>query len=68
MMQHEDWLVREPEVCRLLKLSRATIRRLRDAGSLPIVRPTGRRAVRYRLGDVRRLIDASEQHKDRTAP
>jgi excisionase family DNA binding protein len=54
-MMELDRLLTADEAGRLLGLKVATIRRLTAAGELPVVRPTGRRAVRYRLSDLRDL-------------
>jgi excisionase family DNA binding protein len=40
------------EAARFLGLKVSTIRRLTAQGGLPCVRPTGKRAVRYRLRDL----------------
>jgi excisionase family DNA binding protein len=42
----------------VLGLKESTVRRLTARGELPTVRPTGRRTVRYRLGDLRALLAA----------
>jgi excisionase family DNA binding protein len=51
-----DRLLTASEAGRVLGLKESTIRRLTWAGQLPVVRPTGRRAVRYRLSDLEALI------------
>jgi excisionase family DNA binding protein len=51
-MHELDRLVTAEEAARFLGLKLATIRRLTAHGELPVVRPTGRRAVRFRLGDL----------------
>ena len=53
MELEDDRLVDVVEAGRLLGLKPDTVRRLPH---LPVVRPTGRRAVRYRLSDVQELI------------
>ena len=50
-----DRLLNAEEAGRFLGLKTTTIRRLTAAGELPVVRPTGRRAVRYRLHDLEEL-------------
>jgi len=44
------------ECARLLGLKPSTIRRLTYTRELPVVRPTGKRAVRYRLRDIEALL------------
>ena len=58
MMEDEfaDRLVTAAEAAKLLGLKISTIRRLTHSGELPFVRPTGRRAVRYRLRDLEALV------------
>jgi len=51
-----DRLLNAEEAGRYLGLTTATIRRMTAAGELPAVRPTGRRAVRYRLRDLNDLV------------
>jgi excisionase family DNA binding protein len=48
-------LVTADEAAHYLGLKVSTIRRLTIRGELPVVRPTGRRAVRYRLQDLEDL-------------
>ena len=55
-MSASDRLLRAGEAGRYLGLTTATIRRMTAAGELPAVRPTGRRAVRYRLRDLDDLV------------
>lgn len=55
-MTDEDRLVTMPEVAKMLGLATATVRKMAKRGALPIVRPTGGRAVRIRLSDIRALI------------
>jgi predicted DNA-binding transcriptional regulator AlpA len=52
-MNADDRLVDAVEAGQLLGLKPGTVRRLPH---LPVVKPTGRRAVRYRLSDVQELI------------
>lgn len=56
-----DRLLTADEAGRLLGLKTSTVRRLTWAGELPVVRPTGRRAVRYRLSDLQSLIRMRSQ-------
>ena len=48
-------LITADEAARFLGLKLSTIRRLTAQGGLPCVRPTGKRAVRYRLRDLEDL-------------
>ena len=48
-------LITADEAARFLSLKVSTIRRLTAQGGLPCVRPTGKRAVRYRLRDLEDL-------------
>ena len=48
-------LITAEEASRFLGLKVSTIRRLTARGGLPCVRPTGKRAVRYRLRDLEDL-------------
>jgi excisionase family DNA binding protein len=54
--EKEERLLTAEEAAQFLGLKVATIRRLTYTGELPIVRPTGRRAVRYRLRDLQDLL------------
>ncbi len=56
MRDLEERLLTAAEAGRLLGLMPSTIRRMTWAGELPTVRPTGRRAVRYRLSDLEALL------------
>ncbi len=56
MRDLEDRLLTAAEAGRLLGLMPSTIRRMTWAGELPAVRPTGKRAVRYRLSDLEALL------------
>jgi excisionase family DNA binding protein len=60
-MDDAERLVNAEEAGRLLGLKVATIRRLTAAGELPVVRPTGRRAVRYRVRDLEALTRMRSQ-------
>jgi hypothetical protein len=51
-----DHLVNADEAARILGLKVATIRKLTYTRELSCVRPTGRRCVRYRVGDLTDLI------------
>ena len=56
-----DQLLTAEQAGRLLSLKISTIRRLTHTRELPCVRPTGRRAVRYRLSDLQTLIRMRSQ-------
>ena len=51
-----DRLLTAAEAGRLLGLQTSTIRRMTTAGELPVVRPTGKRAVRFRHSDLVDLL------------
>ena len=54
------------EVAEILKLSTKTIHRLADEGELPYCKITGKRALRFKLEDVERLIDEGRVIMDKT--
>lgn len=56
-----DRLMTAREAAEYLGLKVATIRRLTCMRELPVVRPTGRRAVRYRLRDLEDLMRMRSQ-------
>lgn len=58
MLETHDRLITAAEAGRVLGLRTATIRRMTHAGELPVVRPTGKRAVRYRLSELDALVQA----------
>jgi len=60
-MQSDDRLLTADEAGRVLGLKPSTIRRLTYTRELPCVRPTGRRAVRYRLSDLAALVKMRSQ-------
>lgn len=51
-MEELDRLLNAEEAGRVLGLKVSTIRRMTYTRELPAVRPTGKRAVRYRLRDL----------------
>lgn len=51
-----DRLLTVREAATLLGLRESTIRRMTWAGELPAVRPTGKRAVRFRCSDLEALL------------
>ena len=57
----QDRLLTAGEAGRFLGLQTSTIRRMTSAGKLPVVRPTGRRAVRYRHSDLDALLRMRSQ-------
>lgn len=56
-----DRLLTAEEAGRLLGLRTSTVRRMTWSKELPCVRPTGRRAVRYRLSDLEALLRMRSQ-------
>ena len=56
MQDQEDRLLTAQEAGRLLGLTPSTIRRMTWAGELPVIRPTGKRAVRFRQSDLEALL------------
>lgn len=56
MMLAEDRLLTANEAADFLRLRLATIRRMTWQGTLPVVRVTGKRAARYSMADLQRLI------------
>jgi excisionase family DNA binding protein len=59
-------LLLTPEVAEILKLSTKTVHRLADEGELPYYKITGKRALRFKLEDVERLIDEGRIVMDKT--
>jgi excisionase family DNA binding protein len=55
-IDNEDRLLTAAEAARLLGLQVSTIRKMTCMGHLPVVRPTAKRCVRYRLSDLEALI------------
>lgn len=56
MSDEMDRLLTCREAAMLLGLRESSVRKMTWAGELPSVRPTGRRAVRYRLSDLEALV------------
>lgn len=56
-----DKLMKAEEAAEFLGLKVSTIRRLTYTRELPCVRPTGRRAVRYRLRDLEAILRTRTQ-------
>lgn len=56
-----DRLLTAEAAGRFLGLQTSTIRRMTSAGQLPVVRPTGKRAVRYRRSDLDALLRMRSQ-------
>ena len=56
MNETPDCLLTAEEAGHMLGLKTSTIRRLTYTRELPCVRPTGRRAVRYRVRDLEALL------------
>jgi excisionase family DNA binding protein len=61
MLEMHDRLLTAAEAGRVLGLQTSTIRRMTSAGQLPVVRPTGQRAVRYRLSELEALVRTRSQ-------
>ncbi len=60
-MSEMERLLNAEEVAKFLGLKVSTIRRLTYSRELPCVRPTGKRAVRYRLRDLEALVRMRSQ-------
>lgn len=56
-----DHCVKAEEAAKILGLKIATIRRMTYTRELPCVRPTGKRAVRYRRSDLEKLLQMRSQ-------
>lgn len=56
MKETVESLLTAEEAGRFLGLKTSTIRRMTYTRELPVVRPTGKRAVRYRLRDLEALL------------
>lgn len=61
MNETVDRLLTAEEAGRFLGLKTSTIRRMTYTRDLPCVRPTGKRAVRYRLRDLEALLRMRSQ-------
>lgn len=59
--QHPDRLLNALEAGHMLGLQPSTIRRMTWAGELPVVRPTGKRAVRFRQSELEALLRMRSQ-------
>ncbi|HEV8329479.1 MAG TPA: helix-turn-helix domain-containing protein [Nitrospiraceae bacterium] len=57
----DDHLLTAAEAGRFLGLQTSTIRRMTTAGELPVVRPTGKRCVRFRHSDLDALLRMRSQ-------
>ena len=68
LLEQGDRLLRAEEAAEFLGLKVATIRRLTYTRELPCVRPTGKRAVRYRLRDLEAFLRARTQAARTDAP
>lgn len=60
MMENEK-LLTAAEAAELLGLQVSTVRRLTYERRLPVVRPTGKRCVRYKRSDLMNLINMRHQ-------
>ncbi len=56
-----DRLLTAEEAARYMDLQVSTVRRLCYEKRLPVVRPTGRRCVRFRMSDLERLLRARSE-------
>jgi len=56
MSETVDRLLTAEEAGRFLGLKTSTVRRMTYTKELPCVRPTGKRAVRYRMRDLEALL------------
>jgi excisionase family DNA binding protein len=61
MSEPVEKLLKAEEAAEFLGLKTSTIRRLTYTRELPCIRPTGRRAVRYRLRDLEALLRMRSQ-------
>lgn len=61
MIDDVDRCVTAEEAARFLGLRVSTVRRLTYTHELPCVRPTGKRAVRYRIRDLEALVRMRSQ-------
>jgi excisionase family DNA binding protein len=61
MNETVDRLLTAAEAGQFLGLKTSTIRRMTYTRALPVVRPTGKRAVRYRLKDLEALLRMRSQ-------
>jgi len=62
MLEQHDELLTAAEAAEFLGLRLATIRKLTYRRQLPVIRPTGRRAVRFRRSHLEKVL------KERTQP
>ena len=60
-MEMQDRLLTAKEAAEFLGLELSTVRKLTYRKELPVVRPTGRRAVRFRLRDLQDLLRMRSQ-------
>jgi excisionase family DNA binding protein len=61
MADRASELLNAEQAASILGLKVSTIRRLTYTRELPVVRPTGKRAVRYRLRDLEALLRMRSQ-------
>ena len=61
MATENPGLLTAAEAAEYLGLKLSTVRRLTYTRALPVVRPTGKRAVRYRLSELEALLRARSQ-------
>ena len=58
MTDQLDRLLTVEQVSQVMGLRETTVRKMVYEGTLPVVRPTGRRAVRFRLSAIEHLLQA----------
>ena len=63
-----DRLLTAQQAADFLRLKLATVRQLTYSRELPVVRPTGWRAVRYRLRDLLRVSEVEKVEIQQAAP
>lgn len=68
MIEVSDRLLTAASAAVLLGLQVSTVRRMTADGQLPYVKPTGRRAVRYRMSDLNDLLRMRSQPMRVQAP
>jgi excisionase family DNA binding protein len=58
--EQPDRLLTVAETAEMLGLKPSTIRKLVARREIPVVRPTGRRAIRFRLSDIVAIVNRRE--------
>lgn len=57
---HEDRLLRERDVCKIVSVGRSTLRRWVSKGTFPPPLRIGSSAIRWKLSTVQKWIDSKE--------